>query len=64
MKIRFFMKNGTVSPDLECAEFRIQKDGRGKIIGWNAERNAEKCDTPSLMYIDMEEILMVWRVEW
>lgn len=59
MKIRFFMKNGTVSPDFECAKFRIQKDGRGKIIGWNAE----KCDIPRLMYIDMEEVLMVWRVE-
>lgn len=31
MKIRFFMKNGTVSPDLECAEFRIQKDGAEKL---------------------------------
>lgn len=59
MKIRFFMKNGTVSPDLECAEFIIQKDGHGKIIGWNAE----ECDIPRPMYIDLEEILMVWRVE-
>jgi hypothetical protein len=59
MKIRFFMKNGTISPNLECAEFIIQKDGRGKIIGWNAE----ECDIPRPMYIDLEEILMVWRVE-
>lgn len=59
MKIRFFMKNGTVSPDLECAKFIIQKDGRGKIIGWNAE----ECDIPRPMYIDLEEILMVWRVK-
>lgn len=59
MKIRFFMKNGTVSPDLECAEFEIQKDRREKIIGWSAE----KCDIPRPMYIDLEEILMVWRVE-
>lgn len=59
MKIRFFMKNGTVSPDLECAKFIIQKDGRGKIIGWNAE----ECDIPRPMYIDLEAVLMVWRVE-
>lgn len=59
MKIRFFMKNGTVSPDLECAEFRIQKDVNGRIIGWTAE----DCDNPRPMYIDWEEVLMVWRVE-
>lgn len=59
MKIRFFMKNGTVSPDLECAKFIVHQDVCGKIIGWSAE----KCDIPRLMYIDLEEILMVWRVE-
>jgi hypothetical protein len=59
MKIRFFMKNGTVSPDLECAKFIIQRDARGKVIGWSAE----ECDIPRLMYIDLEEVLMVWRVE-
>lgn len=59
MKIRFFMKNGTVSPDLECDKFIIQRDARGKVIGWSAE----KCDIPRLMYIDLEAVLMVWRVE-
>ena len=59
MKIRFIMKNGTVSPDLECAEFIIRKDACGKIIGWIAEN----CDNPRLMYFDWEEVLMVWRVE-
>ncbi len=59
MKIRFFMKNGTVSPDLECTKFTIERDACEKIIGWNAE----ECDIPRPMYIDLEEILMVWRVE-
>lgn len=59
MKIRFFMKNGTVSPDFECTKFIVHKDVSGKIIGWSAE----KCDIPRLMYIDLEEVLMVWRVE-
>lgn len=26
MKIRFFMKNGTVSPDFECAKFIVHQD--------------------------------------
>ena len=36
MKIRIYMKNGTVLPDLECEEFTVQKNNlTGEITGYS-----------------------------
>lgn len=59
MKIRIYMKNGTVLPDLECGEFAVQRnDLTGKAVSY--EFKGDKVSRP--LFIDMDEVLAIWRI--
>ena len=59
MKIRIYMKNGTILPDLECSEFVVQRnDITGKAVGYEFRGGKVPCP----LFIDMDEVLAIWRI--
>lgn len=60
MKIRIYMKNGTVFPDFECDEFTVQRNSMtGELTGYKFTGGM----IPRPVFIDLNEILAVWRVD-
>ena len=50
MKIRIYMKNGTVLPDFECEEFTVQKNNlTGEITGCRFKAG----EVPRPVFIDL-----------
>lgn len=60
MKIRIYMKNGTVSPDFECEEFTVE---RSKVTGAITGYEFKGGNIPRPVYVDLNEVSMIWRVE-
>lgn len=59
MKIRIYMKNGTVLPDFECEEFTVQKNNlTGEITGYSFKGG----EAPRPLFLDLSEVLTIWRV--
>lgn len=59
MKIRIYMKNGTVLPDLECEEFTVQKNNlTGEITGYSFKGGRD----PRPLFLDLSEVLTIWRM--
>lgn len=60
MKIRIYMKNGTVCPDFPCDEFTVERSNlTGEITGYKFTGG----QIPRPVYVNLDEILMIWRVD-
>ena len=60
MKIRIYMKNGTVLPDFECEEFTVKSSNQtGEIAGYSFKDGM----VPHLMFLNLSEVIAIWRVD-
>lgn len=60
MKIRIYMKNGTVFPDFECDKFTTQTSNiTGDLEGYKFVGGI----IPRPMFLDLNEVLAIWRVD-
>ena len=60
MKIRIYLKNGIILPDLECDEFTTERDRMtGELRGYEFTGGL----IPRPLFIDLEEIVAIVRVD-
>lgn len=60
MKIRIYLKNGTVLPDIECEAFTVS---RNKFTGMIDSCECKGAIIPRPLYVDINEIAAVFRTD-
>ena len=60
MKIRIYLKNGTVLPDFECADLRLKYD---TMIGNRIEYKYVKYTRPRPLFIDASDVSAIIKME-